>query len=124
MSWITSDHFRPVFATSVGFVVTPSRTPQDAASRISSMSAVSRKIFTMKTSRHQRLGPDMSISAFRETSFPPGRDKLLIGPARAGGSHGGPDALAAPELPSAPDWPERLPATDSLPRPPLAGPCL
>src|SRR3990172_2561051 len=47
MSWITSDHFRPVFATSVGFVVTPSTTPQDAASRISSMFAVSRKILTM-----------------------------------------------------------------------------
>src|SRR5437870_13827856 len=28
MSWMISDHFRPVFATSVGFVATPSRTPQ------------------------------------------------------------------------------------------------
>src|SRR3990172_8281565 len=30
MSWITSPHFRPVFATRVGFVVTPSRTPHHA----------------------------------------------------------------------------------------------
>src|SRR3990172_4187148 len=49
MSWITSPHFRPVLATMVGFVVTPSRTPHEAASRISLMSAVSRKIFTMDT---------------------------------------------------------------------------
>src|SRR3990170_2205040 len=47
MSWTTSAHFRPVFATRVGFVVTPSRTPHEAASRISSMFAVSRKILTI-----------------------------------------------------------------------------
>src|SRR5436309_1566595 len=63
----------------------------------------------------------MSISAFRETSFPSGRDKLLIGPARAGGSHGGPDALAPPELPEALDWPERVPVWESVHGPRLAG---
>src|SRR5207302_8308908 len=62
MSWITSDHFRPVFATSVGFVVTPSRTPQEAASRISSMSAVSRKIFTMNASP-----PPMATSGYERS---------------------------------------------------------
>src|SRR5207247_6140560 len=72
----------------------------------------------------QRLGPDMSISAFRETSFPSGRDKLLIGPARAGGSHGGPDALAPPELPEALDWPERVPVWESVHGPRLAVPRL
>src|SRR5437667_9808921 len=68
--------------------------------------------------------PDMSISAFRETSFPSGRDKLLIGPARAGGSHGGPDALAPPELPEALDWPERVPVWESVHGPRLAVPRL
>src|SRR5438034_1194769 len=66
----------------------------------------------------------MSISAFRETSFPSGRDKLLIGPARAGGSHGGPDALAPPELPEALDWPERVPVWESVHGPRLAVPRL
>jgi hypothetical protein len=42
----TSSYVEPlVLANSVGFVVTPSRTPQRATVRISSMSAVSRKIF-------------------------------------------------------------------------------
>src|SRR6266567_1749123 len=73
MSWMISDHLRPVFATSVGFVVTPSRTPQEAASRISSMFAVSRKIFTMAGSGRpkaatqyedfRRLGDDVSFAA-------------------------------------------------------------
>jgi len=45
---------RPVFATSVGLVVTPSRTPQEAASRISSMFAVSRKILTMDAANGRR----------------------------------------------------------------------
>src|SRR5438034_9565060 len=62
----------------------------------------------------------MSISAFRETSFPSGRDKLLIGPARAGGSHGRPDALAPPELPDALDWPERVLVGESVIGPRLA----
>src|SRR6267378_5158211 len=68
---MTSDHFRPVFATRVGFVVTPSRTPQEAASRISSMSAVSRKIFTMNVRR-----PPIATSGYqrsrslRTTSWP------------------------------------------------------
>src|SRR5438876_388759 len=56
MSWITSDHLRPVFATNVGFVVTPSRTPQEAASRISSMFAVSRKILTMDAASAEGRG--------------------------------------------------------------------
>src|SRR6267143_1357840 len=47
-------YFAPVFATSVGFVVIPSKTPHDAASRISSMFAVSRKIFTMVARRRSR----------------------------------------------------------------------
>src|SRR3989449_6614963 len=54
MSWMISVHLRPVLATSVGFVVTPSRTPQEAASRISSMFAVSRKIFTIQPRRRSR----------------------------------------------------------------------
>src|SRR2546425_4810320 len=57
ISWITSPHFRPVFETRVGFVVTPSKTPHEAASRISSMFAVSRKIFTMWDRRDSRRPP-------------------------------------------------------------------
>src|SRR4249919_3056566 len=40
-----SSYEPPTLAYRVGLVVTPSRTPQRAAIRISSMSAVSRKIF-------------------------------------------------------------------------------
>src|SRR5438445_3517187 len=35
MFWMISDHFLPVFATSVGFLVTTYRTPQQDASLIS-----------------------------------------------------------------------------------------
>src|SRR5207247_9783315 len=69
ISWMTSDHFRPVFATRVGFVVTPSRTPHDAASRISSMFAVSRKIFTMGSRRDSRRpSADKNVSRAGYTS--------------------------------------------------------
>ena len=43
--WRISSYEPPTLAYSVGLVVTPSRTPQRAAVLISSMSAVSRKIF-------------------------------------------------------------------------------
>src|SRR5258706_14774387 len=46
ISLMTSRKSRPSLATSVGFVVTPSRTPQEAISRIWAMLAVSRKSFT------------------------------------------------------------------------------
>src|SRR5213079_795071 len=99
MSWITSDHLRPVFATNVGFVVTPSRTPQEAASRISSMFAVSRKILTMDAAIGRRPRPDMSISACRETSTPPRRGKIDNAVARAEASRGVVDPLASSGLP-------------------------
>src|SRR5207249_764767 len=99
MSWITSDHLRPVFATNVGFVVTPSRTPQEAASRISSMFAVSRKILTMDAGIGRRPRPDMSISACRETSTPTGRGKIDNAVARAEASRGVVDPLASSGLP-------------------------
>src|SRR5712691_10903820 len=101
MSWMTSDHLRPVFATRVGFVVIPSRTPQEAASRISSMSAVSKKILTIGCAVDRWPLPDMSISASREKSSPRGRAKLLRRRPHAGGSHGRTDPLAPPRLPPA-----------------------
>src|SRR5438309_4559832 len=94
MSWITSDHFRPVFATSVGFVVTPSRTPQEAASRISSMFAVSRKIFTMNARRrpmawaryeHFRLRGDVVSLGAGQATYPDGPcGRLTALPRRSG----------------------------------------
>src|SRR3989442_6193723 len=86
MSWMISDHLRPVFATSVGFVVTPSRTPQDAASRISSMFAVSRNIFTMDARgrpnaaaqyEHFRLPGDDIAFAAGESRYPGGTCRRL-----------------------------------------------
>src|SRR5438105_12952258 len=81
MSYITSYYVRQVLATSVGFVVTPSRTPQEAASRISSMSAVSRKIFTMNARRrpmawaryeHFRLRGDVGSLGAGQATYPDG----------------------------------------------------
>src|SRR5881628_586339 len=69
---MTSPHFRPDFATRVGFVVTPSRTPHEAASRISSMFAVSRKIFTIQPRLCSRTARAVkNVSGMRAGNRPP-----------------------------------------------------
>src|SRR5438132_866744 len=64
----------------------------------------------------------MSISASGETSFPSGRDNLLIQTALAGGSHGCPDALAPPELLEALDRSKRVAVRESVHGPRVAVP--
>src|SRR6266705_2196679 len=99
MSWITSDHLRPVFATSVGFVVTPSRTPHDAASRISSMFAVSRKILTIASPGSESRGPIRGFPLLGRGCPPPGgRTYICEGPMRAVHHGSRAYALAAPRL--------------------------
>src|SRR5262245_43444213 len=57
ISFSVSTKSRPSFATRLGLVVTPSRTPRLAASRISFTLAVSRKIFIVR-----RLSPSAVTS--------------------------------------------------------------
>src|SRR2546425_557496 len=82
-----------------------------------------RALIALRPSVDRWLGPDMSISASRETSFPPGRDKLLIRTARAGGPHGCADSLASSRFPPVVGRTIRVPNRRPIHRPcgPLYG---